>query len=227
MALCHISTKQYFHNKGLLLLMAKKKKTKNSPGRQDNKVVLIVCEGEVTEVTYFRSLRNEFAKQVNIEVIKGNGNDPKSILATAKRAYESSPTTYEQIFCVFDKDSHPHYQQVIKEIEQLCRNNMPIRAIHSAPCFEYWFLLHFEYTSSQFQRTEKKSAGDNCVKRLKKHIKSYDKTRLTMKEIFPQLYKKLDTAIKNAKRLQKDGKEHGFNDPYTNVNELIEYLHCL
>ncbi len=201
--------------------MGKKSKNQKISRRQTNKVVLMVCEGKITEVTYFRLIKQTLKKS-NIEIIKGNGSNPKNILEKAKEKYRDFP--YDQIFCVFDKDSHHHYQSVIDEIESLNNNDMPIKAIYSAPCFEYWFLLHFKFTSSPFPRAGKKSTADVCTKALKKYIKNYDKKKLIIKEIFPQLYKKTNTAIKNAQKNRAACKKDKFNEPCTNVDELIEYL---
>ena len=197
--------------------------------RQAGKVVLIPCEGEVVERTYFRWLSKQFeARSLRIEIKTKKeigGNSPRDILEYAKRAYKEFK--YDQIFCVFDRDSHESYDSVIKEIEQL-RNNeehpMPIYAIRSAPCFEYWFLSHFKYTSSPFSRTPSKSTADHCVKALKKHIPDYDKKKELILKIFPDLFSRIETAIKNAKKIQTAGKKDGFDEPFTNVNEIIEYF---
>ncbi|MCK4608015.1 MAG: RloB domain-containing protein [Gammaproteobacteria bacterium] len=205
--------------------MTKNRKTK-PVYKKPNPVILIVCEGEITEPAYFRQIKKKL--RANIDIIKGCGSNPKNILHTAKQKYHDFK--YSQIFCVFDKDSHHHYQSAINDIKQLRNkktNPIPIKAIHSAPCIEYWFLLHFTYTSSPFQRTEKKSTGDLCVKQLKEHIPNYDKKREIINEIFPELDQKLSTAIKNAKQIQKASRKEEFDEPYTNAHELIEYLHDL
>ncbi len=45
--------------------------------------------------------------------------------------------------------------------------------ILSVPCFEYWFILHFCYTCSPFLPSGNKSAADNVVSELKKHLPDY------------------------------------------------------
>lgn len=207
--------------------MVRNKNNRRNFKRSGQPVVLVVCEGEVTELTYFRAMKKEL-KTPSIEIIVGKGSNPKSILETAMAKYSDFP--YDQIFCVFDKDSHLYYQSVINEIEQLNNrktNPVPIKAIYSAPCFEYWLLLHFDYTAAPYQRTQKKSTGDCCVSQLKKHIPNYDKSKLSIIEIFPMLYGRLDDAIKNAKKIQIASKRDGFDEPFTNVNEIVEYFRSL
>lgn len=204
--------------------MAKKNRTEKMYSRQANKLVLIVCEGEVTERAYFRAIRTKLDKR-NITIIPGKGSNPKSILETAKNEYID--VKYDQIFCVFDKDTHPQYQSVITEIAQLSnrlRKPMPIKAVYSAPCFEYWLLLHFKYTAAPYNCTQQKTTGELCSSQLKKYMPDYDKSKSSIIKAFPTLYKKLDEAIKNAKKIQEASKNDGFDEPYTNMNELIEYL---
>jgi hypothetical protein len=209
--------------------MARNKNKKRVFVRATQPVILIVCEGEVVERAYFRQLKNEFkGLPVNIEIKTKKeigGNTPDRIVKYVAKLCKGKEFQYDHIFCVFDKDSHSSYQQAIKEIEDLNnRSKRSIVAIHSAPCFEYWFLLHFEYTASPFSSTPSKSTADHCVQRLKRHVPKYDKKKELILEIFPNLFARIETAIKNAKKIQIASKKDGFDEPFTNVNVVVEYF---
>lgn len=61
---------------------------------------------------------------------------------------------FSEVWVVFDKDDHPHHQQAF---EKVCRE----RTIHSnlnlafsSRCFEMYLLLHFEYNTQAFLKSE-------------------------------------------------------------------------
>ena len=81
---------------------------RRSPRREPYDRVLIVCEGEKTEPNYFRELCAHYRlSTANIEVTQGEGNDPVSVVRTAKRLQKSETRQgerYDRIYCVFDRD---------------------------------------------------------------------------------------------------------------------------
>ncbi len=114
--------------------------------------VLIVCEGEKTEPTYFQRLKRSLKlNTANIAVVSGDGTDPMSIVNTAIKLF-SEDRKYDSVYCVFDKDSHPTYDAALDKIrntklKKAARNGSThsnFESCRSVPCFEFWFLLHFE-----------------------------------------------------------------------------------
>ena len=80
------------------------------------------------------------------------------------------------VYCVFDTDTDPIKQREIDEaIRQAGRSNVEI--VLSNPCFEVWFILHFGYTSKQFQSNEE------VLRELRKNIPDYEKISESMKSI--------------------------------------------
>ena len=108
--------------------------------------VLIVCEGEKTEPHYFNELKDHYGlNSANIEICGDCGSDPLSIIRHAKQRYreeKDAGDAFDKVFCVFDKDTHAHYQQGLDTIRSTTPKNVYV-AITSVPCFEYWLLLHF------------------------------------------------------------------------------------
>jgi len=111
---------------------------------------LIVCEGEKTEPNYFRKFPiNKDIVEIKVE---GAGYVTDSLVAKAielkeKAIQEKRP--YNQVWCVFDKDSNPSHN--FNRAIQLAKNNN-IKIAYSNEAFELWYLLHFEYLQSALPR---------------------------------------------------------------------------
>jgi len=193
----------------------RKPKTKYNPRKvaiiEDHERVLIICEGK-TEQLYFSGLKDELKiSTANIEILDPRQNTPDSLLKEAKKLYRESKeskkdTTFDKVYCVFDKDRHPKYQETKHNIRQIQRPKNTYFAIYSEPCFEYWLLLHYENTTRPFTCFDQLRHD----KLFKKNFSNYEKNE---QNIFAILKEQLPTACQNAK-----------DNPYTNVNELVEYL---
>lgn len=202
----------------------KRKKRKASDfRREENKRqpydrILIVCEGSKTEPNYFKGLRDELKlSTVNIEICGcSSGLDPMSIVNFALERHEG----YDRIYCVFDKE-YSNYQEALDKIKIEHQRGIPIYAIPSVLCFEYWFLLHFIESTKPYLQKGKKSAADQLVSELKCHLKDYSKGD---KLVFAKIKHLLQEAIVRAKRVYKSQQENGTDNPSTKVHELVEYL---
>ena len=92
-------------------------------------------------------------------------------------------------------------------------------AINSVPCFEYWLLLHFIYTTEPFSATGIKRSRSG-IHKLKKHLPDYDKSA---SGLFSKLYDKLETAKANAIKVLQDAEKTGTDNPSTRVHKLVKY----
>ncbi len=85
----------------------RKKSLSNLKRRKNFKPIrknfLIVCEGEKTEPLYFRSFR--VPKKV-FDVI-GLGANAESLVEKAIEIRDRETTSYDEVWCVFDRDSFP------------------------------------------------------------------------------------------------------------------------
>ncbi|OOF48393.1 CRISPR-associated protein [Rodentibacter genomosp. 1] len=185
--------------------------------------VLIVCEGSETEPLYFKALREEYQLHTaNIEIYNPSGSDPMSIIKYAKERYvaaKNEGNPFERVYCVFDKDQHTNYDSAIKSLECMQPKNI-FFAITSVPCFEYWILLHFTYTTKPYIGTDKKSSADNVISELKQYIPNYEKNV----NIFNLIKNNLSFAISNARRANEVAKKTSTDNPSTKIVDLVEYL---
>lgn len=185
-------------------------------------IVLIVCEGEKTEPNYFEELRDAFKlNTANIEICGDEcGSSPRNVVDHAIKKYKGSKD-YDKVYCVFDKDRHLTYNEALDIVRRAkSSKGHSFFAITSVPCFEIWFLLHYRYTTKVYVAGQ----GSICAKvieDLEQYFPNYEKGS---KNTFQQFQDKMNTAIKNAKKLTQYNDQVGTDHPSTNVYELVEYL---
>ena len=180
------------------------------PSREALRQYLIVCEGEVTERHYFDDLR--ILERIPIEIRFIAGATPKTLVEWAvreKRACGGKDKIYEEIWVVFDVDTHPF----LAEARQQANDNS-IKIAISNPCFELWALLHFQDQSAYIKCAE---VRDLC----KKHMNRYDK-ELPCSQLLP-LY---EEALRRAQALQKAHEANGTvgANPSTGVFDLVRSM---
>lgn len=184
--------------------------------------VLIVCEGEKTEPIYFSELKDHYKlSNANIVVTPASGTDPLSIVRTAQKKERKDGEHYDRIYCVFDRDRHKNFQAACDKIDR-----SKLLAARSWPCFEYWLLLHFQYTRSPFTESGNNSPCDNCIKALKQADAMHDYQKGTA-GVFGRLSDRLDIAKQHARRARSDALETTEDNPSTEVHDLVHYLQHL
>lgn len=186
--------------------------------------VLIVCEGEKTEPHYFNGVKDHYGlNSANVEVCGDCGSDPLSIIGHAKQRYreeKDAGDAFDRVFCVFDKDAHTNYTQGIDAIRGATPEGVYV-AITSVPCFEYWLLLHFNYTSKPYNSSPGNSACNQVLADLRGYMPAYTKGN---NDIFSALIDRLDFAKNNAARALKAAEANHTDNPTTRAHELVEFL---
>lgn len=203
---------------------------RGKPKRSPYERVLIVCEGAKTEPNYFNALVAQLRlNTANVEIDGGSDSSPRSVVAYAKRRYkedwekQGKENGFDRVYCVFDKDEHATYQEALSNIKEAKPSNT-FYPINSVPCFEFWLLLHFIYTTMPIVRTGDRSPGDNTLRELKRFLPNYNKGA---KAIYNEVKDKTETAIKNAQKVNKASNEADTDNPSTLVHTLVEYLYRL
>ena len=116
-------------------------KRRSSRTQDERRVVRLLTEGRLTEVEYFAKWATEFRNQISVEFDPFHGS-PMSLVKRAVELIEDrrrrgSDVTFDEIWCIFDRDEHPFVDEAIA----LARQN-EIGVGYSNPCFELWFVLH-------------------------------------------------------------------------------------
>ncbi|MFN6274308.1 MAG: RloB family protein [Microcystis sp.] len=191
--------------------------------RETRKNFLIVCEGEKTEVNYFKA----FTVPKKIEVrVKGEGKNSLSLVNKAIKIIDNvnKDDSFDQIWCVFDKDNCSKEQ--FNQAERLAKQKN-IKIAYSNEAFEIWFILHFQYLDIATSRSEYLTILTNQMQKygLLNKKEKYAKNR---EDMYEKLKPYQTTAITNAAKLIQDrdeAKKHPFDaNPSTTVHELVQEL---
>lgn len=130
----------------------KKRNTRDRKTRKNEyEAILIVCEGEKTEINYLKQLKNFFRlNNITIDIIPNENSSPLQVVKFAKK--KNDLFDYNEVYCVFDKDTHANFIKAQEECEKYIKEdkNFKFEAITSNPCFEFWILLHFTCTTKPF-----------------------------------------------------------------------------
>ena len=186
--------------------------------------VLIVCEGEKTECHYLEVLRDYLKlSQSNIKIDPNSASSPTSVVKYSKKLIkENIEDPYDHVFCVIDRDRHADFDTAIAQINGYKNKYTKLHAIVSNPCFEYWILLHFCYTTKLFGTSRDSPCKELIKNDLKIHISNYEKGDKT---IMQSIVKSgFERAIANAKRANETAKRNNINNPTTLMGELVDYL---
>jgi hypothetical protein len=178
----------------------------------------VICEGEVTEPSYFNALRTELRNPLIEIEIEGRGEGPKSLVERAVLRKKESDRyarrerqaqVYDEIWCVFDVDEHAK----LADARQQARDN-GIELAVSNPCFELWALLHFQSQTAYLERQAARS-------RLKTHLPGYDKDLP-----FARLQAGYEEAVRRAAHLERRCEDRGCpgDNPSTGVHRLTERI---
>lgn len=194
--------------------------------REPRACILIVCEGEKTEPTYFEALRRELRlTPVEVEVCGEEcGSAPASVVEYALKRKQERPqevrrgevhADFDEIWCVMDVErisQNPNLPNAL----QKARDNQ-LAATLSNPCFEYWFLLHFEDTTQGF------AACADLIRYLRRrYITEYEKGMKVSDLLNPRREDALERGERHE-RLRGDETVRDRNSS-TDVHKLVKRL---
>ncbi|MBE8613850.1 abortive phage infection protein [Morganella morganii] len=189
-----------------------KLKQRKIDSKDTEKKVLIVCEGERTEPSYFM----KFKANTKCEIV-GAGCNTVSVVEKAIDLLSTGK--FKEAWCVFDRDSFP--KERVKNALTLARQN-DINIAFSNESFELWYILHFAYLDTKITRSD-------YVKALTNYLgKSYKKNDADM---YQTLLQHQHQAIERSKRLYTEMVRPGACEcdsyPYTTIHTLVERLNKL
>ena len=199
---------------------------RSRPKRSLYEKVLIVCEGAKTEPNYFHEIVAHYKLNTANVAIHGKGSGPGNVLDEAIRRYKlesGKGDPYDRVYCIFDKDQHTSYKETLKLIEEYDPKGI-IYKCSSVPCFEYWLILHFKYTTKPYAPIAHRSAAQQVLVELRKYMPQYSKGS---RYVFGELQNKLEFAKENAGRSLAEARKNYTDNPSTEVHELVQYLQNL
>ena len=195
---------------------------RNAKGkRQRRPVVYLVCEGQETEIRYFRHFRTRNSR---IDIIPVTSKQ-KSALGLVRKAEKTLgdkdffPDLGDKIWCVFDCDANT--TEDLRKSADMAQK-MGYEIAFSNPCIEIWFLYHFIAPGRPLQDC------DTVINELVKQdsMKNYRKSQDVYETLLPLLESALKRVAKRTEKLEKEQIEKlsRESNPFTNVDQLVSYL---
>ena len=146
-------------------------KTQREPKRR----FILFCEGRNTEPAYFSALKRVWTGAlISVESKPGVGV-PMTIareavkfaksegLTKSSRRKKSSFERKDEVWAVFDRDTHPNFDAAVK----FCLDNS-VGVARSNPCFELWLILHE-------RDCDRPDSSDDIQRTLKRLRPEYDR----------------------------------------------------
>lgn len=190
--------------------------------RRFRRSFLIVCEGEVTEVLYFKGFPVPTEVQVSVE---GEGKNTTSLVAAALHCADRGE--FDEVWVVYDHDDFPaeKFNQAAKDIQELNKERRENwHAAWSHQAFEVWYLLHFQFFDARLHRH---LVQEKVSELFQRHFgKKYCKNT---PDVYDLLCSRQETALRHARKLAElhaiDSDVPPDNaNPCTLVYRLVEAL---
>lgn len=198
-----------------------KRYTRKKGTESGEKPILIVTEGTKTEPKYLEGLRQTLhLAATRIEVVPADGTDPRSVVKTAiemmkaqnRLAKRGEGLEYEEVWVVFDSEDRLGTNELNGAISMGEAAGVSIAM--TVPCFEYWLVLHYEYTTEYMVDYSKVEA------RLKGHVPHYDKANPPVDDLM-QL---VPDAVVNSERCVAHMEQSGGVLPRSDVHLLVRVM---
>ncbi len=193
-------------------------KKRKDRGRTFNPKIIIICEGEKTEIEYLNSFK-EGKKNIEIIPIYTGCTDIKNMLRNArseKRSHRLLLNGTDQLWIAFDlDDKNP------TDIDNcyLSAEKENIKFAFSNPNIEIWFLLHYNFIQGSLTKED-----------TKQKWKELTESESTTKDDYSILKDKISQATRNAEKLEKYHRDsnnkifHSESNPITFMYHLIKEI---
>lgn len=201
------------------------KPRKPAGSRTCEKRIYILCEGadKHSEYAYLGALiKNTPIKgdKIQIELAPTRYNTGRELVKEASGKIEKDFKDIDEAWVVYDQDGYTLHKETFELAKQ--KN---VKIAFSATSFEFWILLHYEYTTKHFDKSE------DIIKYLKNN--DYIDYAKNARNIYLLTKNKLIEAKKYAKKIRievekYDSKKKIYErNPYTNLDILVEEIQNL
>jgi hypothetical protein len=180
--------------------------------------VLIVCEGH-TEDAYFKAWRASRRLHGERLIILNPGEtDPASLVEHARRARKGREwdPSRDRAWVVMDGDEHQqrdraNWEKALREAEQ-----HGVGLAVSNPCFELWYLLHFQMQAGELDRTRAKAL-------LARRLPTWEPPACPVLDVVGHAAVASRRAAELLRGMEADGRPP-YSNPCTYVGVLIEAI---
>ena len=174
-------------------------RSRTSQNRKTNPIYYVFCEGK-SEEEYIKTLKQFFRKPIKIKIEQKNVINKSKIDSYLQQ--EKFDKSKDRIFLMYDLDIKNTLEN-LQEVEKKYKTHVIL--LVSNPCFELWYLLHF-------QNYVENDSSKDVENALRRYVSNYQKGEV------PENLDKQSDAIRRATKLNL------YNNPSTSVYKLIEIL---
>jgi len=175
--------------------------SRKSKGKQINPTFFVFCEGE-TEEAYISYLRSKYRLPIVIDAKIAGHHITEKYISSYKTGKDVHPK--DRNYLLYDLD--------VPEILPRLQTIKGAVLLLSNPCFEFWYLLHFQDHKSYLSTEE-------CERKLLSHHKNYKKGLFDNK-LKDKLDEKQDKAVHRASKLTQH--ENPSSQIFQLINDLEE-----
>ncbi len=189
--------------------------------REPKRRFILFCEGKNTEPAYFDAIKRAYrGTLISIEAV-GDLGVPRTIaekaveharelgIARRRRRKIDSFEENDQVWAVFDRDEHPHFDEAVA----LCERG-GVNVGRSNPCFELWLILH----ETDHDREENRHKMQKILESLRPE---YDRDSGKTPDC-DEMFARVEDAEERGER-QLQNREQGCN-PYGNPSTTVGRL---
>lgn len=165
--------------------------------------IAFVVEGE-TEMWYLQMLKKNEEKEQNVRInIKPEIPQDSKLEDQYKLVLELAKE-YNNVFWILDfdvilketrecgKGDKSRLKEFLEYRKKLKKEYDNVKVVINNPCFEYWFLLHFEATQKKYPNCS------SAIKKLEKQLPNYSKSERYFKNKSKDIYARLRPYLKDA-----------------------------
>ena len=197
---------------------AEQKLARRKGNRKGLPAILIVCEGRETEPNYIEGLCEHLGvNMAAVTIVRGdNATRPPDLVRRAQKLF-TSDGGYDRVYVVCDGDAGGLTEArtlAQKPLRNRARDSTTVEVIANDPCFEFWLLLHFEYSS-------RLGTANETIARLRRFEPGYSKSD---PRLFDLMATGLDTACRHAANLRAEHARTGTNSPRSDMPLLADTL---
>ena len=197
-----------------------KQRGRNRKQRKRKSFIVIKCEGDnETEQIYFNNFKS---RECIIKYPDGNSTDPVGManeLVSFMNSEDINSKNGDKIYLLIDTDVNANKQKQIDEAKKIC-DECGIELITSTPSFEFWYMLHFGYTTGPY------TSSKDIKRKMKKKILGYTEST----NVYPIIKDNTDEAMNYAEKVEKLHKQNGRKidsedaNPHTSAYRVLKEI---
>lgn len=190
--------------------------------------ICVLTEGEVTEPEYIAALTRVLGIPKGlIELVPSKHSDPKGLVEAAcelkesndRRAKRGQEAAIDSWWVLADTESVTDVARAasIRAAKSKAASaGDELNLVLDSPSIEYWFLLHFIYTTRDFD------TADEAIRELKKYMPGYSKK--AGEQDWNVLVKSNEEALRNAERVRAFRESSRSERPVCDCDLLVKEL---